>query len=75
MSIRMYRGLAIGAAAAVVLALAGPASAGSSAKPRVSASAHHAAAHQGKATIAATLYDQYNNASGDGVTSQNFEAA
>ena len=74
MSIRIHRVLAISAAAAVVLALAGPASAGSSAKPRVSAGAHHASAHHGKASIAAVLYNQNDNPSGDGVTAQNFEA-
>jgi len=75
MVIRIRRLFAIGAVVAVVLALAGPASAGQSAKPRVAATGHVSQTHQGKARIAAVLYDQRDNDSGNAVSSQDFEAA
>jgi Ca2+-binding RTX toxin-like protein len=75
MVIRIRRLFAIGAVVAVVLALAGPASAGQSAKPRAAATGHAKQAHQGKARIAAVLYDQRDNDSLNAVSSQNFEAA
>jgi Ca2+-binding RTX toxin-like protein len=77
MRVRRYRALAIGAVAAAVMALAGPASAGGSSTPRLRPS-HSASAHQGRAHSAVVaLYDQSDNpaSSSQSINSQNYEAA